>query len=366
MGITALTLELGQRFVAEPFDAHDERLVFVDSRMSLPASQIIAADACLSRRRVLATMPGRGAPVGTIAASRQLQTVYVAGDAGIWELALEGGEPSLLVEFPKLPLASREDVQAAYGPDAHWPPEKVGKPSYRWALKLDEASKQLFALCGQEGSLDHFVRVSIDERCIISQHSLPGFCASIQVDTARKLIVLPSLRGGPQVLDFSGHRLASLREIADIEDRSFARASLVPHQEALLLTKYDGALFLWNWKLGRYTHLADDVSATACRPDGTFISMRTSAEIWLHRVHGEPELIVKALGHQGGTEFERRHSWATNPWVSPDGRYVLANFTVIRKTNVGDVAEHSVVSVDLGSRRVQQLPNNHFYACTWW
>ena len=351
-----LDLEVGLGFTVRQLGDNEECLVFATSRYSGEQEQeveVVVATPSLSRR-VLGRLPGQFLPVGTIVGDRLRGKVYVAGLAGIWEFPLEGGEPSLAAGLPDLPAASLKDVQQAYGADAHWAPQKVGSPTYRWALALDENANRLFAHCGQEGALDHFVEISLDSRSIASKVRMPGFCAGIQVDAKRGMIVLPELKEGPQILDLAGNRLAALSDAPENTRRPFWDATIRPNDGAVVLAD-DGGLWLWQWEQQKLTQLVEDATAPTCAPNGSLFFMRSSAELWMREAGSQPRLVARALGNAGGTEFQRRRGWVMLPRLSNDGRYVLAQLTATRRTEAAEVVLHCGVVVDLTSGRVQQV-----------
>jgi hypothetical protein len=357
---------MGPGFVAGQVEGGDEQLVFTTSRpTSQPKSyevDLVAAPPGLGVRRVVGRLPGRSIPVGAMVGSRLLKKVCVAGDAGIWAFPIEGGAPTLAAGLPDLPVASQFELQQAYGVNAHnWAPHKKGRPSYHWALVADEAANRLFALCGQEGALGHFVEVDLTSRAIASQVPMPGSCVGIQVDLERRRIILPALQTGPEILDFAGHRRSSP---VDAEGR-FGHCAVRAVDGVVVLAHEEGGLWAWDSERNKLTLLANDAGAPAWSPNGALFFMRSSAEVWVIDEDAPPRLIVRALGNEGGTAHDRKRSWVVAPRLSRDGRYLLAQLTAILETKEGDVPVHDLVVVDLEARRVQQVPGFLGHTFAW-
>lgn len=363
-----MTLELGPEFTAGPVESKAEQLAFAASRTGLPEIEVVVASPGLGERRVLGRLPGHLLIVGTIVGSRLRKKVYVAGEEGIWEFPLAGGEPSLVVGLPDLPAASQVEVQQAYGANPkfeNWVPHTEGQSSYRWILALDEDAHRLFAHSGQEGALDHLVEISLDSRTFTSRTRMPGFCGGIEVDVKRRRIFLPAVEHGAQLLDFAGHQLAVWRDGEEHPSGRFWDAAIRPADGTLALAEYDGGLWLWDPEHNQQTKLADDAAAPCWSSSGAVFFMRTSAELWMVEKDRPAVLIVRALGDEGGTEAERRRNWVMRPRLSNDGRFLLAQLTALRKTNTAEVADHDAVVVDLIARRVQQVRGFFEHTICW-
>lgn len=359
-----LTLELGPGFVSDQVESADEHVAFATSRTASPQIEVVVAPPGLGTRRVLGRLPGNSLPAGTIVGGRLRKKLYVAGEEGIWEFPLEGGAPSLVVGLPDLPAASKADVQEAYGANAHnenWVQRKEGLAHYFWVLVLDEAEDRLFALAGQKGTLDHFVEINLDSRAITSTARMPGFCAGIQVDLRRRRIVLPALRGGPQILDFAGHQLARWSDGKAHPSGRFWDAAVRPADGAVILADHEGGLWLWDWPRDRQSQIADHAAAPSCSSGGAVFFMRASAELWMAKEDAAPALIVRALG----TELDRERRWVMRPRLSADGRFLLAQLTAIRETKTAEVPVHDAVVVDLAARRVQHVPGFFEHTLAW-
>ncbi|MFO0600987.1 MAG: hypothetical protein U0228_37105 [Myxococcaceae bacterium] len=349
-----LSLEFGPGFVAGRVDSATEQLAF------LPGHEldVCVAAADLGARRVLGRLPGNHLHAGAIAGSRVRKKIYVAAVASIWAFPIEGGEPELVVRLPELPAASKAEMHEAFGVNEHnehWVPRIKGQPSCYWAFELDEAEDRLFALCGQDGALDHLLEIDLGSGVVSSQTRLPGFCGGIELDVSRKKIVLPRLKGGPCVLDFAGHPLARWREPTSWD------AAFRPSDGAVVLANEADDLWLWDWERNASTRVAEDASAPTCASDGTVFFMRTSAELWMVEPAASPQLIVRALENEGGTEFDRKHAWVKRPRLSRDGRFLLVQLTSIRKTG----RAHDAVVVDRIDRRVHQFPGFFSYVTSW-
>jgi hypothetical protein len=133
----------------------------------------------------------------------------------------------------------------------------------------------------------------------------------------------------------------------------------------VVLAEHEGGLSVWDWERNSQTQVADDAAAPSCSSGGAVFFMRTSAELWMVEKDAAPAMIVRALGNDGGTEFERKRSWVMRPRLSTDGRFLFAQLTAIRSTKTAEVAVHDAVVVDLAARRVEHVPGFFEHTLAW-